>query len=559
VSLSSNVLVDLPEGEGPQWRQFSFTRWATTASHVYGKPITSSETWTWLHSPAFRATPLDMKQEADRFFLQGINQLMGHGWPYSPSSAGEPGWRFYAAGAFNAHNPWWIVMPDVTRYLQRVSWALRQGQPANQVAIYLPEDDAWAAFTPGKVAMTTVMPRWITPDLTQAIENTGYNFDYIDSAAIEARGIHYTVLILPNVDRISPATLARIAQYIHDGGKVIAVGRVPAHAPGLANYKAITSQVEQAARSMFDGAEKNARTVADAAHLGDALRAMVSPDMQLTPAANQVGFIRRSLHQADLYFIANTGNTPVRTEAHFGSKYTSGEWLDPDTGATRPAHAANGTFSLDLAPYGSAILLLHAGPATTAPDHAANVRDMLIADLSQNWHVSFGGTKLEKTMPQLVSWTQDAKTRYYSGVAIYSRVFDLPAAGRRDAKLILSFGEGTPVPMPPGTTNTQHTKAWFDSPIREAAVVYINGKRAGSLWHPPYDLDVTELLNLGKNRIEVHVANTAINELAGQSLPNYRLLWARYGRRFVPQDMDHLQPIPSGMLGKVELMQRSKQ
>ena len=99
MTLSSNALVDLPEGEGPQWRQFSFTRWATSAAHVYGRPIASSETWTWLHSPPFRATPLDMKAEADRFFLQGINQLMGHGWAYSPPSAGEPGWRFYAAAS----------------------------------------------------------------------------------------------------------------------------------------------------------------------------------------------------------------------------------------------------------------------------------------------------------------------------------------------------------------------------------------------------------------------------------------------------------------------------
>ena len=42
-----------------------------------------SETWTWLHSPSFRATPLDMKAEADLHFLQGINQLIGHGWPYT--------------------------------------------------------------------------------------------------------------------------------------------------------------------------------------------------------------------------------------------------------------------------------------------------------------------------------------------------------------------------------------------------------------------------------------------------------------------------------------------
>src|ERR1039458_3474708 len=87
VTLSSNQYEDLPEGEGKatllMWRQFSDTRWAASAGHLFGKPVISSETWTWLHSPAFRATPLDMKAEADLHFLQGINQLVGHGWPYS--------------------------------------------------------------------------------------------------------------------------------------------------------------------------------------------------------------------------------------------------------------------------------------------------------------------------------------------------------------------------------------------------------------------------------------------------------------------------------------------
>ena len=92
----------------------------------------------------FAATPLDMKAEADLHFLQGINQLVGHGWPYSPESAGEPGWRMYAAAALDAHNPWFVAMPDVTRYLQRVSFALRQGEPANDVALLLPNDDIWA-------------------------------------------------------------------------------------------------------------------------------------------------------------------------------------------------------------------------------------------------------------------------------------------------------------------------------------------------------------------------------------------------------------------------------
>ncbi len=131
VTLADESIPALPEGEGPQWQAFSFTRWATSASHLYHRNVTSAETFTWLHSPAFRATPLDMKVEADRMFLLGVNQIIGHGWPYSPPSIGEPGWSLYAAAVFNTHNPWFPVMPDVARYIQRVSWLLRQGEPAN--------------------------------------------------------------------------------------------------------------------------------------------------------------------------------------------------------------------------------------------------------------------------------------------------------------------------------------------------------------------------------------------------------------------------------------------
>jgi hypothetical protein len=94
VTLSSNRYEDLPEGEGKatinMWREFSDTRSAASAGHLFGHNVISSETWTWLHSPAFRAKPLDMKAEADLHFLQGINQLVGHGWPYSPQGAIEP-------------------------------------------------------------------------------------------------------------------------------------------------------------------------------------------------------------------------------------------------------------------------------------------------------------------------------------------------------------------------------------------------------------------------------------------------------------------------------------
>ncbi len=72
-AISSNQWADISDGEGAQWKVVRAARWASSANHIYGRNVTSSETWTWLHSPALRATPLDLKAEADIHFLKGIN------------------------------------------------------------------------------------------------------------------------------------------------------------------------------------------------------------------------------------------------------------------------------------------------------------------------------------------------------------------------------------------------------------------------------------------------------------------------------------------------------
>ena len=231
--MSSYNLVDLPEGEGTV-AAFSSTRWATSASHAYNRPVTSSETWTWLHSPVFRATPLDMKAEADLHFLQGVNQLVAHGWPYSLPSVGEPGQRFYAAAVFNEHNPWWIVMPDITTYLQRVSWMLRQGKPVNDVAIYLPTHDAFAGFTLGKDSVNQAMESILGPKLVPAILDAGYGFDFIDDGAIASGALTQKILVVPGVERIPLATYQKIEEYRRDGGTVIFTKRLPSLAPACA-------------------------------------------------------------------------------------------------------------------------------------------------------------------------------------------------------------------------------------------------------------------------------------------------------------------------------------
>jgi hypothetical protein len=567
-TISSNAYADLSEGEGSQWKVVRAARWASSASHLFGREITSSETWTWLHSPAFRATPLDVKAEADLHFLQGVNQLIGHGWPYTAPGVEYPGWRFYAAGVFNEQNPWWIVMPDLTRYLQRVSYLLRQGQPANDVALYLPNHDAWASFTSGKVhyLIDTLRDR-VGPDALPAILEAGFNLDFFDDDALKNLGrvepgalalgaSKYKAVVLPNVEQIPPETLARLEEFVRSGGTLIATRRIPTITPGLRASVTEQRQLRAITQRLFGSESAAAHFIRDEkTELGRLLASLVQPDVALTPAVADIGFVHRRAGDAEIYFIANTSNQRQQTQATFRVKDRTAEWWNPFTGATESAEirertGSGVTLTLSLEPYESRVVVFTKRRlSTTVAKRSAASQSI---DLSRNWQVSFGDQTGVVMMERLRSWSDDEGTRWFSGVATYEKTVNvpdsLPGSGR---PLLLDFGEALPLSAQP----LRHgMRAWLDPPVREAAVVYLNDRRIGSLWRPPYALDVTGLFRKGDNRLRIVVGNTAINHLAGRRRPDYKLLNLRYGERFQPQDMENLQPLPSGLLGPVRLV-----
>jgi hypothetical protein len=551
VTLSSNALVDLPEGEGAQWRSFSASRTASSASHLYGKAVTSSETWTYLHSPVFRATPLDMKVQADLNFLEGINQLVGHGWPYSAPEAAEPGWRFYAAAVFNDHNPWWMVMPDVAKYLQRISFLLRQGKPVNDVAIYLATADNMAQYQAGRERIGGITGGGTGSDVAAQVLDAGFNFDSIDDEAIAQVGIPNPVLILPNVERMPLATLRKIQAYAEAGGKVVATRRTPSLAPGLKEAESDTPRIRELARALFETAGARGKFLKDEQSLGKELAALEAPDVRFSSDAASLGVVHRKIADSEIYFIVNTANTPVHTQAAFRVKGLKAEWWDPFNGkrsAARATSAGGAEVALDMLPYESRVLVFSANAMAQTPAPVPVVRAPL--DLSSDWKVAFGNGHTAE-MRELKSWTDTEETRFFSGQATYEKTFDLPEAWVRSAGAIyLNFGAGKPA------AQNRRGGAAIESPVREAAQVYINGSLAGSVWKPPYEVDATRLLRAGSNTIRVVVANLGINRLAGMSRPDYRLLNLRYGERFQEQDWQNVQPVPCGMLGPVTLASR---
>ncbi len=563
VSFSSQRLAALPEGEGPQWRAFSTLRWATSANHVFGNNVTSGETFTWLHSPVFRATPLDMKAEADIDFIMGENQLVFHGWPYSPpdGKVPEPGWSLYAAASFNHHNPWHPVLPAVDQYIARISALLRQGQPANQVAILLPEDDAWAGFVPGKATITGIMTKLLPPDLIPTILSSGYNFDFIDAEAINKVGLGtHQILVIPPTDRIPSETANKIAAYAAAGGKVIAVGHLPSLTAEGIPLTTNTAEIV---------------LIPNSGSLAKALPNAVTPNLLLTdataPTREALGFIRRKLPDGDIYFIANTSSQPVEAQAHLATASKFGWQLNPETGEVLPNGVLSNQIDLHLEPYESRTFFFSSkAPQPKAPP---KIGPFAIEDLTADWKVTFPTINKAVTEPTLTDWIADPTTKNYSGEAIYTRDVTLTTLPKTPIYLEVEGGHALPgnpttnpehpallpngLPDPKVTRPGPGMHAFYEGPIREAALVTINGQPAGALWHPPYRLDISKLLKPGQNKIEIHVYNTALNAWSALPPHDYTPLIEKYGDRFQMQDLNKVQPIASGLLGKIHLVTES--
>jgi hypothetical protein len=159
-------------------------------------------------------------------------------------------------------------------------------------------------------------------------------------------------------------------------------------------------------------------------------------------------------------------------------------------------------------------------------------------ELGGSWQVSFdaiaGGPEKPVTFEKLEDWSKrpEEGIKYYSGTAVYRKIFDLPAEFSSqnsvgNAKLHLDLGD-----------------------VRDIVRVRINGKDAGTVWKPPYRLDVTGLVKDGENKMEIDVVNTWFNRLIGDAQPGdvNKVSFTTYRRS------DPKCPLkPAGLIGPVIL------
>jgi hypothetical protein len=118
------------------------------------------------------------------------------------------------------------------------------------------------------------------------------------------------------------------------------------------------------------------------------------------------------------------------------------------------------------------------------------------------------------------------------------------------APYTIHFGNGTAVAE---TALKNGMRAWLDTPVRDAAVVYVNGVRAGATWAPPYRVA------LGKHLWPAGTPSGSRSRTSHQrdGEPSASRLPAAQStltaRASEPQDLDHVRAMPSGLLGPITL------
>ncbi len=118
--------------------------------------------------------------------------------------------------------------------------------------------------------------------------------------------------------------------------------------------------------------------------------------------------------------------------------------------------------------------------------------------------------------------------RFFSGTASYSAAIVLPArAVQARRKLTLDLGV-----------------------VHELAVVFLDGRLLGTVWHAPFTINLPADLKPGAHALEIRVDNLWVNRLVGDKQPGAVAV------AFAPQSpyTANSPLMPSGLIGPVRIL-----
>jgi len=533
----------MPSGHRPSAAARFLTREAATANHLYGKKITMSEAFTSC-GPLWEETPFSLKACVDQAYCDGMNRVCIHNYSHSPLLDAKPGYVYYAGTHINRNITWWDEAPTFFKYMERCQALLQAG---NFVA-----DALWLA---GDGLTGAWQTKVVTPELGEGYDyDRASNDNLIELAGakngciVTPSGMKYRVLIMPAHQGMTLEALQKIASLAEAGATIVgsrpsAIAGLPLHADDEKQFNQLLAKLwgnsSQAASDIKVGL---GRVISGETPEQVLQEKGVGPDFEYAGLSShgEVAWIHRQSADADWYYVTSRWFSPEKLTCKFRIAGKQPELWDPVTGELRDATAfqqENGQtiVPLEFDPCGSVFVVFRKPiDLKAAGQTASNYPAMTpLAKLDGPWNVAFdakwGGPAEPVTFESLVDWSTRPEDgiKYFSGTAVYTKKFDLPAAIPAGQRLLLDLGA-----------------------VREIASVKLNGKDLGVLWMHPARVDITAAVKPSGNELEVKVVNLWPNRLIGDAfLPPEKQFTKTNMHRFTKNS--HL--LPSGLLGPVQI------
>lgn len=534
-------------------------KFASSAAHLTGKNLISSETFTWL-GEHFKSSYSQMKPEVEQAFLAGVNHIFYHGVTYSPEDVSYPGWLFYASLNLTQQNSLWPHFKDFNDFIGRSQAILQAGKADNELLVYWPVYDVWAK-PKGKMEMITVhaVDEWLHPTefykQSKQLMESGYSLDFISDEMISksqvSKGLIQTstqnsakVLIIPEAEFMPIETLKDILILAENGANVIFQSKpksIPGHHSDQESKENAFNQLW--ASIAFEGAK--AKVGKGEIYLSDDLsKTLEELEIYREKLVDSgLDFIRRKVADGTYYFLVNHSANTIAQTIFLNAKAGTVMAMDPLTGKTgsiSSESSADGTIVTLFLKSGESIFLKTFNDKVDLeipawPDYNKSASS---TDISMNWKVTFtqGQPKLPaaQSMDQIKPWTNnsDSEADDFSGQASYNSEFVFTKSAGKTYLLTIDK-------------------------LYESAKIWINGEYAGNIWSIPYQLDVSEHLKNGKNTIKIEVANLMANSI--RYLDRNGIEWRNYHEiNFVnidykPFDASDWKTMPSGLDGKIQI------
>jgi hypothetical protein len=499
--------VTVPRGEfWIKHRNMFLIKEVSSASHIYGKKLVDAESFTtWRR---WKDSPFDMKREVDRAFCEGLNNITFHTFASTNPEDGLPGRTYHAGYDMNPGTTWWSKSKPFMDYLSRCSHLLQQGLFVADVCYYYGDQ------APNFFPLFHDVPE--KPGINGL--NKGHDFDVINSDVILNRmtvkdgrlvlpdGMSYAVMLLPDQVHMPLAVLKKLGELVKAGATV--VGPRPSTVPGLNNWEKENKELNMLAGELWGAAD--GKTIFENQVGKGRIFVGISPDEVLqkktigsdfSSTGSAFDFIHRTTDIGEIYFLRNEKEEAVNAMCRFRVSEMYPEVWDASTGSafrvTDFKQEPGGiSMEVNLPAHGSTFVVFSKTMRNELPifDNGKTATSKM--EISGPWKVTFPpnwGAPSSAVFDQLISWTESNESgiKYFSGTAVYQNSFDITGTpGNRE--LVLDLGE-----------------------LRDVAEVFVNGKSAGILWKKPFQVDISQLIQSGKNELKVEVVNMWMNRLTG--------------------------------------------